>query len=152
MITGYLSAENNPDFVRGVMGDNYVNTTEDNINRGDPFGIYRSGSPFTMFITIAFNNIKVAFLTFLGGPTFFTFLATGIFLGALSFSTFLAFLSFLGFTSSLTLAALAFFESTIFLALTALTFLSGTIFLEVLIFLRAFHLHSIGFCHGRTGL
>ncbi len=69
VITGYLSAENNPDFVRGVMGDNYVNTTEDNINRGDPFGIYRSGSPFTMFITIAFNNIKVAFLTFLGGFT-----------------------------------------------------------------------------------
>jgi uncharacterized membrane protein SpoIIM required for sporulation len=59
----------NPGFVRGVMGDAYVDMTEDNIAKGDPFGVYKDDNPFSMFIRIAFNNIRVAFITFLGGFT-----------------------------------------------------------------------------------
>ncbi len=66
---GYFSSAHNPGFVRGVMGDRYVDMTEENIAKGDPFGVYKDNNPFGMFIRIAFNNIYVAFLTFIGGFT-----------------------------------------------------------------------------------
>ena len=58
-------------FVRGILGDAYVEMTESNIAKGDPFGVYKSNDRLTMFLTIALNNIKVAFMVFLGG--FFCF-------------------------------------------------------------------------------
>ena len=64
---GVFSARNDENFTRGVLGDKYVNETEANIDNGDPFGIYKDENPFTMFVTIAFNNIRVAFLSFIGG-------------------------------------------------------------------------------------
>ncbi len=67
---GVLSAMHDENFVRGILGDNYVNMTEDNIAKGDPFGVFKSDNPFTMFVLIGFNNIKVAFLSFIGGFTF----------------------------------------------------------------------------------
>ncbi|MEI7735770.1 MAG: stage II sporulation protein M [Ferruginibacter sp.] len=76
VIIGVWSAKNDPSFVRGVMGDDYVNMTEDNIAKGDPFGVYKDDNPFRMFVTIAINNIFVAFMFVLGGfflgiPTLF---------------------------------------------------------------------------------
>lgn len=84
---GYFSSMQDPAFVRGVLGDAYVDKTEDLIASGDPFGIYSSQSSFNMFIRIAFNNISVALKTFLGGFTvgIFTFVAmwsNGIMLGS----------------------------------------------------------------------
>ena len=66
---GYLSSMSNPSFIRGVLGDEYVNKTEDRIANGDPFGVYSKESPFNMFMQISFNNIRVALTTFLGGFT-----------------------------------------------------------------------------------
>lgn len=66
---GVFSSKENPDFIRGVLGDEYVNMTEQNIENGDPFGVYRDGNPFSMFVRIGFNNIRVAFLAFIGGFT-----------------------------------------------------------------------------------
>jgi uncharacterized membrane protein SpoIIM required for sporulation len=66
---GVFSSIQNPDFVRGVLGDGYVDMTEENIEKGDPFGVYKDGNPFSMFVYIAFNNIGVAFYTFIGGFT-----------------------------------------------------------------------------------
>lgn len=66
---GVLSAHANPDFIKGVLGSNYVEMTEDNIAKGDPFGVYKDDNQFSMFIRIAFNNIRVAFFTFIGGFT-----------------------------------------------------------------------------------
>ena len=57
-------------FIRGVLGDSYVNMTEDNIANGDPFGVYKDDSSFGMFVTIAFNNIKVNFLMMIFGIFF----------------------------------------------------------------------------------
>jgi uncharacterized membrane protein SpoIIM required for sporulation len=87
---GIFSSIYNEEFVRGILGDNYVNMTEENIAKGDPFGVYKSDNPFTMFVTIAFNNIGVAFKTFVGGFTmgFFTLLVlwtNGIMLGAFEY-------------------------------------------------------------------
>jgi uncharacterized membrane protein SpoIIM required for sporulation len=71
---GVFSSMYNENFIRGILGDNYVDMTEENIAKGDPFGVYKDDNPFTMFVRIGFNNIKVAFLTFIGGFTlgFFT--------------------------------------------------------------------------------
>ncbi|RYY67967.1 MAG: stage II sporulation protein M [Chitinophagaceae bacterium] len=77
----------NPDLLRSILGDNYVDKTESRIASGDPFGVYRSENTFTMFVYIAFNNIKVAFITFIGGFTLGSFTLfqlwrTGIMLGS----------------------------------------------------------------------
>ena len=66
---GFLSSKFNEGFIRGILGDNYVDMTEDNIAKGDPFGVYKDDNPFSMFVRIGFNNIKVAFFTFIGGFT-----------------------------------------------------------------------------------
>jgi uncharacterized membrane protein SpoIIM required for sporulation len=66
---GVFSSMQNEDFIRGVLSDEYVNDTEENIAKGDPFGVYKDNNPFSMFMLIAFNNIKVAFLAFVFGFT-----------------------------------------------------------------------------------
>lgn len=70
MVTmGVLASIHDPDFIRGTLGNKYVEMTENNIRKGDPFGVYKDENQFSMFIRIAFNNIKVAFITFIGGFT-----------------------------------------------------------------------------------
>jgi uncharacterized membrane protein SpoIIM required for sporulation len=64
---GYFSASRDPGFLRSVLGDDYVDNTENNITKGDPFGIYKDESPFNMFARIAYNNIFVSFRMFIGG-------------------------------------------------------------------------------------
>jgi uncharacterized membrane protein SpoIIM required for sporulation len=69
-----VSASHDETFVRGILGNSYVEMTEDNIAKGDPFGVYKSGNPFGMFLQIAVNNIKVSFMIFVCG--FFLSLGT----------------------------------------------------------------------------
>jgi len=71
-LIGVLSAKYDEQFLRIVLGDQYVNMTNENIAKGDPFGVYKSTSEFPMFYYIAQNNLRVAFYTF----------ASGIFLSA----------------------------------------------------------------------
>jgi uncharacterized membrane protein SpoIIM required for sporulation len=90
-------------FVRGILGDAYVEMTEDNIAKGDPFGVYKSNDRLTMFLTIALNNIKVSFMVFIGGflaslGTIWLLFNNGMMLGA--FQTFF-FLRDLGWQSIL---------------------------------------------------
>ena len=40
-IVGAYSAANDGDFVRLILGDNYVNTTLQNIEKGDPMAVYK---------------------------------------------------------------------------------------------------------------
>ena len=90
---GLFSSMNNPEFIRGVLGDGYVDMTEENIAKGDPFGVYKDGNPFSMFVWIGFNNISVAFKAFVGGFTLglFTLMimwGNGIMLGAFQYMFF----------------------------------------------------------------
>ncbi len=90
---GVFSSKENPEFVRGVMGDAYVDMTEENIEKGDPFGVYKDGNPFSMFVWIGFNNIRVAFLSFIGGFTLGLFTirvmwSNGIMLGSFQYMFF----------------------------------------------------------------
>lgn len=69
-LMGALSAKYDSNFVRLIMGNDYVNMTNDNITKGDPFGVYKQGGSFIMFITIAANNIRVELVTFVMGIIF----------------------------------------------------------------------------------
>ncbi len=62
-----FSAAHDEGFVRGVLGDQYVDMTEDNIAHGDPFGVYKRQDQLSMFFYIAVNNIQVAFTIFVLG-------------------------------------------------------------------------------------
>lgn len=68
-LIGVFSARQDQTFARAVLGDSYVDMTEQNIASGDPFGVYKDGNQFLMFVQIAFNNIRVAFYTFVLGIT-----------------------------------------------------------------------------------
>lgn len=103
VLIGLFSSANNPEFVRAVMGNDYVNMTEDNIAKGDPFGVYKDENPFSMFVRIGFNNIRVAFFTFIGGfllgiPTFKLLWTNGVMLGSFQY---LFFANGLGYKSIL---------------------------------------------------
>ena len=64
---GFFSAANEPGFVREVLGDGYVDMTENNIEKGNPFGVYQDTNSFVMFIRIMVNNILVSFIYFFRG-------------------------------------------------------------------------------------
>lgn len=64
---GVISAANNGDFVRSILGDNYVNMTIENIENGDPVAVYKSGSNWGSFIGITINNLKVGIMAFVAG-------------------------------------------------------------------------------------
>lgn len=61
---GYFTARQEPNFIREVFGNSYVDETERNIAEGNPFGIYKGGNPLYMWIGIMINNIIVSFTYF----------------------------------------------------------------------------------------
>jgi len=98
---GVFSSKYDEGFVRGILGDGYVDMTEANISKGDPFGVYKSDNPFSMFVMIAINNISIAMLFIAGGfllgiPTIFRWPVlnvaglwdTGMMLGAFQYMFF----------------------------------------------------------------
>lgn len=66
-IVGALTAAQDPEFAKEILSAEYVNKTEDNIAKGDPMAIYKDSGELEMFLSIAFNNIKVVVITFLLG-------------------------------------------------------------------------------------
>jgi uncharacterized membrane protein SpoIIM required for sporulation len=70
MFIGAFSAANDSGFVRLILGDTYVNETIENIERGDPMGVYGSQGEFSMFVRITFNNIRVSIFAFVAGLLF----------------------------------------------------------------------------------
>lgn len=57
------------DFVRKVY-PGLLERTEKGIEEGDPFGYYRDEDKFSMFVSLVFHNVLVAFIPFVGGITF----------------------------------------------------------------------------------
>ena len=66
-ILAAFSAAHDETFVRGVLGDGYVEMTEDNIAKGDPFGVYKNENEMNMFFMIVVNNIYVSYRVFVMG-------------------------------------------------------------------------------------
>lgn len=84
---GSISALNDSSFVRLILGDAYVNETLNNIAKGEPTAIYKSGSEVGTFLGITINNIRVGFLAFAFGVitsigTAYILFSNGVMLGA----------------------------------------------------------------------
>lgn len=89
-LIGMLSAMYDPSFVRLILGNDYVNMTNDNIAKGDPFGVYKQGNEFIMFAAIAANNIYVELRVFIMGIIFsagtvYQLMQNGIMLGSFQY-------------------------------------------------------------------
>jgi len=89
-LMGVLSAKYDENFVRLILGDQYVDMTNANIAKGDPFGVYKSFGEFPMFVMIASNNIYVAFVNFVAGIIFsvgsvYYLFRNGLMLGAFQY-------------------------------------------------------------------
>ncbi|WDF76962.1 stage II sporulation protein M [Mucilaginibacter sp. KACC 22773] len=69
-LIGALSAKYDENFVRLILGDSYIDMTNANIAKGDPFGVYKQGGETLMFLAIAANNIYVSLVTFVSGVIF----------------------------------------------------------------------------------
>lgn len=64
---GVLSCAMDPDFVSAMLGQDYVQMTEENIRSGDPMRVYKQKGEFSMTLAITINNIYVSFLTYVMG-------------------------------------------------------------------------------------
>ena len=92
-LVGAVSQWLDPEFSRIILGNSYVDMTLENIENGNPMGVYDSSPEGNMFIGITSNNIRVSFMAFASGlltsfATGFVLLQNGIMLGA--FQTFFA--------------------------------------------------------------
>ena len=67
---GFFSAAHDESFTRDVLGNGYVDMTEENIEEGNPFGVYRSGNSFLMWLGLMINNIMVSLMYFVKGIFF----------------------------------------------------------------------------------
>ncbi|HSZ25522.1 MAG TPA: stage II sporulation protein M [Cytophagaceae bacterium] len=90
VLIGVVSTSYDDGFVRLIMGDNYVNMTLENIEKGDPMAVYKSQDSDMMFYTITLNNISVSFKAFVMGIFFsigsaWILFKNGIMLGAFQY-------------------------------------------------------------------
>lgn len=88
---GVLSAMNDTEFVRLILGNGYVDMTLDNIANGEPMAVYNGSSETSMFLGITFNNVMVSFNCFAMGlltsfGTGYMLFSNGVMVGA--FQTF----------------------------------------------------------------
>lgn len=100
---GAISAKYDESFIRLILGESYVNMTNENIEKGDPFGVYKSTSSLNMFLAIAFNNIHVAFLAYAAGAffsvgTIWLLMNNGLMLGSFQYYFFSKHLGFKSIT------------------------------------------------------
>ena len=93
VLIGVFGSIKDETFIRGILGNSYVDMTEENIAKGDPFGVYKSENPFTMFVYIAMNNSFVALLMVIGGVlagagTLYAMWQNGLMLGCFQYMFF----------------------------------------------------------------
>ncbi len=86
VVIGVVSSEGDTGFVRLILGDSYVNMTQENIKNDDPLAVYKQMNGVDMFMGITFNNIRVSFYAFMSGlffsiGTILLLLYNGIMLG-----------------------------------------------------------------------
>jgi uncharacterized membrane protein SpoIIM required for sporulation len=67
---GFFLSKEDEMVTREFLGDTYVDYTQANIDKGNPFGIYENGNPFLSWLGIMFNNILVTLRIFASGIFF----------------------------------------------------------------------------------
>lgn len=90
VLIGVFCSTQDPDFVRQILGDSYVDMTLENIKNGDPMAVYKQTGELKMSLGITFNNLYVSFRTFalgilMGIGTLASLLYNGIMLGAFQY-------------------------------------------------------------------
>lgn len=88
---GVVSQLGDAEFCRVILGNGYVDMTLENIEKGNPMGVYGNDDELPMFLGITLNNIFVSFVEFAMGMlttfgTGFKLFQNGVMLG--SFQTF----------------------------------------------------------------
>ena len=88
---GVVSQLGDTEFCRVILGNGYVDMTLENIEKGNPMGVYGNNDELPMFLGITLNNIFVSFVEFAMGMlttfgTGFKLFQNGVMLG--SFQTF----------------------------------------------------------------
>ena len=89
-LIGAVSSAMDEEFAAVILSEDYVEMTMENINSGDPMAVYKQKGAFGMSLGITFNNLWVAFLTFVLGA-FFTIgsiailIKNGVMLGAFQY-------------------------------------------------------------------
>jgi len=89
-IFGVLSAGEEQTFARVILGDNYIDMTEYNIEKGDPMAVYKQQTEMDMFLGITINNIRVALFAFilgvlLGVGTIYILMSNAVMLGTFQY-------------------------------------------------------------------
>ena len=72
-LVGFFSTRQDENFARQVLdtpGSSYVDKTIENIENGNPFGVYQHGNSFLSWMGIMINNIIVALVYFSEGIVF----------------------------------------------------------------------------------
>lgn len=64
---GFFVSRQDETVARSFFGDDYVNKTLENIDKGNPFGIYESGNPILSWLNLMIRNIRVSLLMFAAG-------------------------------------------------------------------------------------
>ena len=87
---GVISSIYDDTFVRLILGDDYVNMTIENIEKGDPMAVYQSGSNWGSAFMIILNNLWVGLRCYLFGivgglGTFLFVLYNAIMLGSFQY-------------------------------------------------------------------
>jgi uncharacterized membrane protein SpoIIM required for sporulation len=90
VIIGVVASKYDPRVLENILGEDYVSMTEDNIQKGDPFGVYKEQNEFGMFVNIAANNIRFALMTYITGllaclGSLYMLFATGLMLGSFQY-------------------------------------------------------------------
>jgi len=64
---GFFVSKQDEGVARSFFGDGYVDKTLDNIDKGNPFGIYESGNPVLSWLNLMIHNIRVSLMMFAAG-------------------------------------------------------------------------------------
>ncbi|MDZ4810119.1 MAG: stage II sporulation protein M [Bacteroidota bacterium] len=66
-LIGFFTSAKDEGVARSIFGDGYVDDTQENIAKGNPFGVYEHGNAFLSWISLMIHNIRVSFLLFVSG-------------------------------------------------------------------------------------
>lgn len=64
---GFFASAKDDGMARSIFGDDYVDHTLENIEKGNPFGIYEHGNPVLSWLGLMIHNIRVSLLMFVSG-------------------------------------------------------------------------------------
>ena len=90
LLIGVISSSQNPEFATIILGKQYIEMTNENIEKDDPMAVYKDERKLDMFFGITYNNIRVAFLAFVVGlfgsmGTILILMTNGIMVGAFQY-------------------------------------------------------------------